>query len=116
MRVDFGPLFPASNGEEGVRPCCDWPHSRRMAGGRPSIAPSFITSLSSPSPRLVSQVCVIAAAMTSRSPFVSPLEKREEANAAKASFAVARSDALAVLAAYRAWEVARAQVMTGRAD
>jgi len=29
------------------------------------------------------QVCIIAAAMTTRSPFVSPLEKRAEADAAK---------------------------------
>ena len=61
-----------------------------------------------------SQVCVIAAAMTSRSPFVSPLEKRAEADAAKASFGGMRSDPLAVLAAYRGWEAARAQVRRGR--
>ena len=51
--------------------------------------------------------------MTSRSPFVSPLEKRAEADAAKASFGGMRSDPLAVLAAYRGWEAARAQVGRG---
>ena len=63
-----------------------------------------------PPPSSSRQVCIIAAAMTSRSPFVAPLEKRAEANAARCAFGVMRSDPLAVLAAYRAWEVAWSQV------
>lgn len=48
--------------------------------------------------------------MTSRSPFVAPLEKRAEAKAARCAFDAMRSDPLAILAAYRAWEVAWSQV------
>ncbi len=54
-------------------------------------------------------VAIIAAAMTARSPFVSPLDKRQEADAVKiAAFGGAKSDALAVLAAYKGWEASKA--------
>ena len=48
--------------------------------------------------------------MTSRSPFVAPLEKRAEAKEARCAFDTMRSDPLTILAAYRAWEVAWSQV------
>jgi hypothetical protein len=48
--------------------------------------------------------------MSSRSPFVSPLDKRAEADAAKRAFAAEQSDHLAALAAYKAWDDARRQV------
>lgn len=50
----------------------------------------------------------VAAAISSRSPFVSPLERRDAADAAKRGFAREQSDHLAVLAAYQGWRDARA--------
>lgn len=48
--------------------------------------------------------CVtVAAILTVKSPFVSPREKREEANAAKASFSRGDGDLLTDLAAYQQW-------------
>jgi len=46
----------------------------------------------------------IAALMSSRSPFLSPPDKREEAREAQASFVSRRSDHLTLLNAYHAWE------------
>ena len=54
-------------------------------------------------------VLTVAAAISSRSPFVSPLERREAADAAKRGFAREQSDHLAVMAAYQAWRDARAE-------
>ena len=54
-------------------------------------------------------VLTVAAAISSRSPFVSPLERREAADAAKRGFAREQSDHLAVLAAYQGWRDARAE-------
>lgn len=45
----------------------------------------------------------IAAFLASRSPFVAPMQKKEEADEAKASFAVGQSDHLAVVQAYNDW-------------
>ncbi|KAK9844162.1 hypothetical protein WJX81_006552 [Elliptochloris bilobata] len=53
-------------------------------------------------------ILTVAAAISSRSPFVSPLERREAADVAKRSFAREQSDHLAVLAAYQDWREARA--------
>eukprot|EP00873_Tetraselmis_striata_P014025 jgi/Tetstr1/434289/TSEL_023396.t1 len=52
-------------------------------------------------------VLTVAAAMSSRSPFVAPLEKREEADLAKRSFADCNSDHLAVMQVYQEWLSAR---------
>ncbi|KAL8581805.1 hypothetical protein ACOMHN_010179 [Nucella lapillus] len=54
-------------------------------------------------------VAVIAAAMTDKSPFVVPLSRRDEANAAKLSLSVAASDHLTVFRAYLGWTQARSQ-------
>ena len=54
-------------------------------------------------------VLTVAAAISSRSPFVSPLERREAADAAKRGFAREQSDHLAVLAAYQGWRDAHAE-------
>ncbi|KAK7093940.1 hypothetical protein V1264_007619 [Littorina saxatilis] len=54
-------------------------------------------------------VAVIAAGMTDKSPFVVPLSRRDEANAAKQSLATAASDHLTVYRAYLGWTQARSQ-------
>ena len=51
----------------------------------------------------LSPVLTIAAVLGGRSPFVAPLEKRDEADAAKRAFAEDQSDHLATLNAYNAW-------------
>ena len=51
----------------------------------------------------------IAACLSTRSPFMSPLEKRFEADAAKRSFSLGCSDHLTLLAAYAGWCHARAE-------
>lgn len=48
-------------------------------------------------------ILTIAATMSFKSPFLSPLEKREEANEHKALFTVGRSDHLTSLNAYNQW-------------
>ncbi|XP_061770530.1 putative ATP-dependent RNA helicase DHX57 [Nerophis ophidion] len=50
----------------------------------------------------------IAASLAFKSPFVSPWDKREEANERKLDFAVAKSDHLALLQAYKGWCSAKA--------
>lgn len=62
-------------------------------------------------PAATDAALTVAAALTSRNPFLAPLECREEAAKAKRSFAermavksVGLSDHLAVLAAYREWD------------
>mmetsp|Transcript_39452 Transcript_39452/g.63966 ORF Transcript_39452/g.63966 Transcript_39452/m.63966 type:complete len:491 (-) Transcript_39452:183-1655(-) len=45
----------------------------------------------------------IAATLSTRSPFVSPMDKREEANRARQSFAIGKSDHLTVLRAFNEW-------------
>ncbi|CAG9466338.1 unnamed protein product [Pedinophyceae sp. YPF-701] len=59
--------------------------------------------------RCLDPCLTVAAALSSRSPFVSPLDKREEADAAKRSFAGDQSDHLAVVDAFDAWEDVRRQ-------
>ena len=50
---------------------------------------------------------VIAAAVSGKSPFVVPLEKRSEANMAKQNLATANSDHLTIYNAYSRWKAAR---------
>ena len=56
----------------------------------------------------------IAASLSIRSPFVSPMDKRDEAQLAKREFALALSDHLTLLKAYEGWEEAAAR--RGRAE
>lgn len=49
----------------------------------------------------------MAAALSTRSPFVAPLDKRDAADEAKRQFAGSGSDLLAVQAAYAGWVQAR---------
>lgn len=50
---------------------------------------------------------VIAAAISGKSPFVVPLEKRSEANIAKQNLSIANSDHLTIYNAYSRWKTAR---------
>lgn len=52
----------------------------------------------------VDATLTIAATISTRSPFLSPFEKRQLADAAKRSFAIGQSDHLAVLNAYGAYD------------
>ena len=51
----------------------------------------------------------IAATMSFKSPFVSPLDKRDEADQCKQEFSEGRSDYLTILKAYEGWHEARSQ-------
>ncbi|XP_034019242.1 putative ATP-dependent RNA helicase DHX57 isoform X2 [Thalassophryne amazonica] len=53
--------------------------------------------------RCLDPALTIAASLAFKSPFVSPWDKREEANEKKHSFALASSDHLALLQAYKGW-------------
>lgn len=53
--------------------------------------------------RCLDPALTIAASLAFKSPFVSPWDKREEANERKLAFAVANSDHLALLQAYKGW-------------
>uniref|UniRef100_A0AAX7SM79 Putative ATP-dependent RNA helicase DHX57 n=1 Tax=Astatotilapia calliptera TaxID=8154 RepID=A0AAX7SM79_ASTCA len=53
--------------------------------------------------RCLDPALTIAASLAFKSPFVSPWDKREEANKKKVEFAVAKSDHLALLQAYKGW-------------
>ena len=55
----------------------------------------------------VGPMLTIAAALATRSPFVSPLDKRDAAATAHKAFAEERSDHLAILAAFNAWQAER---------
>jgi len=56
----------------------------------------------------INPIATIAAAMSFKSPFVSPMDRRDEADAARRSFAGNdQSDHLALLRAYEQWEEAR---------
>eukprot|EP01134_Creolimax_fragrantissima_P007272 CFRG7272T1 len=48
-------------------------------------------------------ILTVGAVLSSRSPFLSPLDKRDEANAAKNAFSLAKSDHLTYLRAYDSW-------------
>ncbi|XP_068442891.1 putative ATP-dependent RNA helicase DHX57 [Clinocottus analis] len=53
--------------------------------------------------RCLDPALTIAASLAFKSPFVSPWDKREEANEKKQAFALASSDHLALLQAYKGW-------------
>ncbi|KAM8809718.1 putative ATP-dependent RNA helicase DHX57 isoform 1-T1 [Eudromia elegans] len=53
--------------------------------------------------RCLDPALTIAASLAFKSPFVSPWDKREEANKKKLEFAVGKSDYLALLQAYKGW-------------
>lgn len=58
--------------------------------------------------KCLNPILTIAAALSGRSPFLSPLDKREEANAARLNFAgSSKSDHMAIVSAYEGWIVAR---------
>ncbi|XP_038646834.1 ATP-dependent RNA helicase DHX29 isoform X1 [Scyliorhinus canicula] len=52
-------------------------------------------------------VAIIAAAMTEKTPFVTPMNGKEEANLAKAALALANSDHLTIYNAYLGWKDVR---------
>ncbi|XP_049640202.1 putative ATP-dependent RNA helicase DHX57 [Suncus etruscus] len=54
--------------------------------------------------RCLDPALTIAASLAFKSPFVSPWDKKEEANQKKLEFASANSDYLALLQAYRGWQ------------
>ncbi|XP_048392078.2 putative ATP-dependent RNA helicase DHX57 [Stegostoma tigrinum] len=56
--------------------------------------------------RCLDPALTIAASLAFKSPFVSPWDKKEEAREKKLEFAVAHSDFLAFLQAYKGWSVA----------
>ncbi|KAJ8338428.1 hypothetical protein SKAU_G00373940 [Synaphobranchus kaupii] len=56
--------------------------------------------------RCLDPALTIAASLAFKSPFVSPWDKREEANVRKQTFALANSDHLALLQAYKGWSAA----------
>uniref|UniRef100_A0A8D0FNL5 Putative ATP-dependent RNA helicase DHX57 n=1 Tax=Strix occidentalis caurina TaxID=311401 RepID=A0A8D0FNL5_STROC len=55
--------------------------------------------------RCLDPALTIAASLAFKSPFVSPWDKREEANKKKLEFAVGNSDYLALLQAYKGWHL-----------
>ncbi|PRP88185.1 DEAD/DEAH box helicase [Planoprotostelium fungivorum] len=59
--------------------------------------------------RCVDPILTICATMSTRSPFVSPMDKRKEASEAHKKFQVAESDHLSFLSAYNQWWSARAK-------
>ncbi|KAF9931340.1 hypothetical protein BGZ67_005385 [Mortierella alpina] len=65
--------------------------------------------------RCLEPVLVIAACMSVKSPFLSPMEKRTEAQAKKMHFATAKSDLLTAWKAYDTWDKLR-ESGAGRAE
>ncbi|KAG9322329.1 hypothetical protein KVV02_001550 [Mortierella alpina] len=65
--------------------------------------------------RCLEPVLVIAACMSVKSPFLSPMEKRTEAQAKKMQFATAKSDLLTAWKAYDTWDKLR-ESGAGRAE
>ena len=53
---------------------------------------------------VLDEALTIAATLSYRSPFLSPIAKREEADASKRSFALGQSDHLTALQAYQEYE------------
>ncbi|XP_024155668.1 ATP-dependent RNA helicase DHX29 isoform X2 [Oryzias melastigma] len=54
-------------------------------------------------------IATIAAAMTEKSPFSTPMNRKDEANLAKAALAVANSDHLTIYNAYLGWKTVQAE-------
>ncbi|XP_029351271.1 putative ATP-dependent RNA helicase DHX57 [Echeneis naucrates] len=63
--------------------------------------------------RCLDPALTIAASLAFKSPFVSPWDKREEANEKKLAFALANSDHLALLQAYKGWCAAKTSHRAG---
>ncbi|XP_073416043.1 ATP-dependent RNA helicase DHX29 isoform X2 [Dendrobates tinctorius] len=53
-------------------------------------------------------VATLAATMTEKTPFVTPIGRKDEADVAKSSMALANSDHLTILSAYMGWKMIRA--------
>uniref|UniRef100_A0A3Q0S3G8 RNA helicase n=1 Tax=Amphilophus citrinellus TaxID=61819 RepID=A0A3Q0S3G8_AMPCI len=58
-------------------------------------------------------IATIAAAITEKSPFFTPMNRKEEANLAKAALAVANSDHLTIYAAYLGWKNSQTDGLRG---
>ncbi|XP_016102665.1 ATP-dependent RNA helicase DHX29-like [Sinocyclocheilus grahami] len=56
-------------------------------------------------------IATIAAAMSEKSPFVTPMSRKEEANLAKSALAVANSDHMTIYSAYLGWKSSRSEGM-----
>ncbi|KAF4108017.1 hypothetical protein G5714_010776 [Onychostoma macrolepis] len=54
-------------------------------------------------------IATIAAAMSEKSPFVTPMSRKEEANLAKSAIAVANSDHMTIYSAYLGWRSSRSE-------
>uniref|UniRef100_A0A8C2H8A1 ATP-dependent RNA helicase DHX29 n=1 Tax=Cyprinus carpio TaxID=7962 RepID=A0A8C2H8A1_CYPCA len=54
-------------------------------------------------------IATIAAAMSEKSPFVTPMNRKEEANLAKSALAVANSDHMTIYSAYLGWKSSRSE-------
>uniref|UniRef100_A0A673G239 RNA helicase n=1 Tax=Sinocyclocheilus rhinocerous TaxID=307959 RepID=A0A673G239_9TELE len=54
-------------------------------------------------------IATIAAAMSEKSPFVTPMSRKEEANLAKSALAVANSDHMTIYSAYLGWKSSRSE-------
>ncbi|XP_052423788.1 ATP-dependent RNA helicase DHX29 isoform X2 [Carassius gibelio] len=54
-------------------------------------------------------IATIAAAMSEKSPFVTPMNRKEEANLAKSALAVASSDHVTIYSAYLGWKRSRSE-------
>ncbi|KAM6179571.1 putative ATP-dependent RNA helicase DHX57 [Erethizon dorsatum] len=61
--------------------------------------------------RCLDPALTIAASLAFKSPFVSPWDKKEEANQKKLEFAFANSDYLALLQAYKGWQLSTREGM-----
>ncbi|XP_067559308.1 putative ATP-dependent RNA helicase DHX57 isoform X3 [Pseudorca crassidens] len=61
--------------------------------------------------RCLDPALTIAASLAFKSPFVSPWDKKEEANQKKLEFAFANSDYLALLRAYKGWQLSTKEGM-----
>uniref|UniRef100_A0A8C0REH8 RNA helicase n=2 Tax=Canis lupus familiaris TaxID=9615 RepID=A0A8C0REH8_CANLF len=61
--------------------------------------------------RCLDPALTIAASLAFKSPFVSPWDKKEEANQKKLEFAFANSDYLALLRAYKGWQLSMKEGM-----
>ncbi|KAH9331102.1 hypothetical protein KI387_003210, partial [Taxus chinensis] len=58
--------------------------------------------------RCLNPILTVAAALSGRTPFLSPMDKREEANATHLRFAgTSKSDHMAIIAAYDGWDASR---------
>ncbi|XP_063818252.1 ATP-dependent RNA helicase DHX29 isoform X2 [Pseudophryne corroboree] len=57
----------------------------------------------------VDVVATLAATMTEKSPFVTPIGRKDEADLAKSSMALASSDHLTIFSAYMGWKLSRAE-------